>query len=168
METNKQKSRLIPACAMFLGSSLVMSAMMTSVKTVAVYDEGQKTVVYTASADPARAVKLAGLELAEDDEIQCLDDIADGYGAVQVNRAFPVTITADGRTHMLRTTGGSVSSILSDAGIALSEQDAVYPALHQKVEEGEDITVRRVEVRTEEVKESLDRKSTRLNSSHIH
>ena len=69
METNKQKSRLIPACAMFLSSSLVMSAMMTSVKTVAVYDEGRKTVVYTASADPARAVKLAGLELAADDEI---------------------------------------------------------------------------------------------------
>ena len=58
METSKQKSRLIPACAMFLSSSLVMSAMMTSVKTVAVYDGQQKTVVYTASADPARAVKL--------------------------------------------------------------------------------------------------------------
>ena len=167
METNKQKSRLIPACAMFLSSSLVMSAMMTSVKTVAVYDEGRKTVVYTASADPARAVKLAGLELAADDEIQCLDDIADGFGAVQVNRAFPVTITAYGRTHMLRTTGGSVSSILSDAGIALSEQDAVYPALDQKVAEGEDITVRRVVVRTEEVKESLPYETKTVETSAI-
>lgn len=167
METNKPKNRLIPACAMFLSSSLVMSAMITSVKTVAVYDEGQKTVVYTASADPARAVKLAGLELAADDEIQCLDDIADGFGAVQVNRAFPVTITADGRTHMLRTTGGSVSSILSDAGIALSEQDAVYPALHETVAEGDDITVRRVVVRTEEVKESLPYETKTVETSAI-
>lgn len=167
METSKQKSRLIPACAMFLSSSLVMSAMMTSVKTVAVYDGQQKTVVYTASADPARAVKLAGLELAADDEIECVDDLADGFGTVQVNRAFPVRITADGSTHMLRTTGGSVSSILSEAGISLSEQDAVFPALDQQVEEGDGITVRRVAVQTEEMKESIPFETKTVETSAI-
>ena len=154
MET-KKKSRLIPMCSMFLASSLLMGGMMMGTKRVVIYDEGERHVVYTLSGDPQRVVAAAGIELEADDEITCSGDLSQGFGVVQVERAFPVLITADGRTHMLQTTGGTVQSILADAGITLGEQDLVYPASEEELTQGSDITVRRVEARNEEVRESI-------------
>ena len=81
-------------CSMFLASSLLMGGMMMGTKRVVIYDEGERHVVYTLSGDPQRAVAAAGIELGADDEITCSGDLSQGFGVVQVERAFPVLITA--------------------------------------------------------------------------
>ena len=110
METNKRHSRLVPVCAMFAGASVLMSAMTISTKTVAVYDGAERKLVHTTANDPGIVARAAGLQLSADDDVFFTDDPADGFGVLQINRAFPVLISADGKAHMLQTTGGTVSS----------------------------------------------------------
>ena len=167
METNQKHSRLVPVCAMLSAASLLLTVMMTSTKTIAVYDGAELKVVNTISGDPRDAVRTAGITLSADDEVVCTDDPADGFGVVQVNRAFPVLISADGKAHMLRTTGGTVSSILADAGIDLAPEDAVSPAADEVLQQGSDITVRRVMVRNEEVRETIPYDSTTVSTSAL-
>lgn len=167
METNKTHSRLAPVCAMLIAASLLLTVMMTSTKTIAVYDGAELQVVNTISGDPYDAVRTAGITLSADDEVVCTDDPADGFGVVQVNRAFPVLISADGKAHMLRTTGGTVSSILADAGIDLAPEDTVSPGADEVLAEGSDITVRRVMVRNEEVREAIPYESTTVSTSAL-
>ena len=161
------KSRILPLSAMLTGLSLLLSILLTNTKTIAVYDGADVVVVNTLSADPMAAVQAAGLELAEEDQVLATDDAADGFGVVQVTRAFPVQITADGKTHMLRTTGGSVGSILADAGITLQPEDNVSPAADEKLTAEGDITVRRVMVKNEEIKESIPYESRSINTPDL-
>ena len=167
METNKRHSRLVPVCAMFAGASVLMSAMTISTKTVAVYDGAERKLVHTTANDPGIVARAAGLQLSADDDVFFTDDPAEGFGVLQINRAFPVLISADGKAHMLQTTGGTVSSILADAGITLSPEVLVYPAADEPLTQGSDITVRRVEVRNEQVAESIPYESTTVNNPDL-
>jgi resuscitation-promoting factor RpfB len=54
-----------------------------------------------------------------------------------------VTLSVDGHTTQLMVQGGSVSSVLSQAGVEVTERDVVVPSLDAKVASGDEIVVRR-------------------------
>ncbi|WP_458863610.1 G5 domain-containing protein [Acidaminobacterium chupaoyuni] len=167
MNQTKHNGRLAPLCAMLTATFLLLTLMLTSVNTVAVYDGSDMKLVNTLSSKPADAVALAGIELSAKDEMVVTDDLSDGLGKIQINRAFPVSITADGSTMMLQTTGDTVANILAEAGITLSETDMVSPAADAMVRSGSDITVRRITIINEKVASEIPFETVKSNTNEL-
>lgn len=68
---------------------------------------------------------------------------------IRVTRVMDVQITADGETKAYETSAQTVEDALEKCGVQLGEEDRVEPALTEKVKDGMEITVRRVEVKEE-------------------
>lgn len=67
--------------------------------------------------------------------------------SIEVRRAVPVTLLADGGRRTLLTAASSVGEFIGSAGMSLGPRDRVYPALEQPLWPG--TVVRIVRVRTE-------------------
>src|SRR5690625_2963549 len=102
-----------------------------------------------------------GLAFSEHDDLSFdeEDEIVDGL-SLDVTTAFEVTIKDAGEKQTVWTTGGSIADLLDQHEIALEEKlDKVKPALDEELNKDTLITIK--------VSLLRDRKSTRLNSSHV-
>ncbi len=127
-------------------SSVASLEVMT--KAVSINDGGEVSTVYTMSEDADAILAEAGITLGEDDEY-AFSGISDGEGEIRLMRAFKVTVTADGKTYSLSTTGGTVADALKKAGVTVGENDSVSVATDTKLTEGMNIIVGRIEYKTE-------------------
>lgn len=130
-------------CTLALCCSLL--ALYTTINVVLVTDSaGEKRMLLTASEDPSQLMQLSGLTAGEHDDV-LYTSYNGNLASLTIQRAFPVTITADGTSHTAHLTEGTVEEALGQVGLALGEHDYTVPTLSTEVAEGENITVHRVE-----------------------
>ncbi len=98
-----------------------------------------------------------GIELSSQDDIgvNASSDIYDGM-KVFVKRAFTVNIEADGEIHKAYIAEGTVADALEKAGVELTGDDIVYPALNAELFGFTEIKVSRVTYETSEETQKVD------------
>ena len=106
---------------------------------------GARQVVLTSSeSDPAHVMSLSGIQAEEGDKVY-YTAYSGSLASLNIERAFSVTIEADGQEYPVRMVVGTVADALERAGITLSGDDYTEPALSAMVTVGSKIEVHRVE-----------------------
>lgn len=149
------RSRL---CAVFLFSALFCSVLYTlSMKTNAVYicDGEEIRLAVTLRDHPAEILQDEGIQTLPVDQVSFTGFGGESTPQIEIQRAFPVSVEADGQVQQLQMTGGDVADALEEAGVTLEDQDLVTPQPQTPLEQGTNIQVQRVETKTVEVAEEI-------------
>jgi uncharacterized protein YabE (DUF348 family)/3D (Asp-Asp-Asp) domain-containing protein len=127
---------LVLTCVIGASSAFSVAAFSRDFTVV----DGEETyTVTTLSLDTASVLDRVGVALGADDEV-VRDDEA---GTITVLRAFPVTLSVDDESQQMIFTKGTVADALEKAGVALREEDAVYPGEDKTLTPGMQIRVTR-------------------------
>ena len=105
---------------------------------------GARQVILTSETDPAQVMNLSGIQSEEGDQVY-YTAYSGNLAALNIERAFSVSITADGQEYPVKMVFGTVADALKRAGITLEGDDYTEPALDQLVSAGSTITVHRVD-----------------------
>lgn len=105
--------------------------------------DGACALVTTYSTQPAELMELSGIVAGEKDTIH-YTAFADNLSNLNIQRAFAVTVEADGTADQVEMTQGTVAEALAAAGVTLGENDYTVPSLHSELAEGDTVTVHRV------------------------
>ena len=143
--TRAASSRVLAFCVM--AACLVFTLAVTAANLRLTYvtdSHGARQVVLTSESDPARVMSLSGIEAEEGDEVY-YTAFAGSLASLNIERAFSVTIEADGQEYPVRMVMGTVADALERAGITLDADDYTEPALSARVTAGSKIEVHRVE-----------------------
>lgn len=98
----------------------------------------------TCATDVNDLIVQAGVTVPDgQDELRISED--DGTDRIHVLRAFTVPVTVDGQTLNLVTADETVGQLLQAAGVTVGENDLVEPALDTPLQQGDTVTIRRVE-----------------------
>lgn len=122
--------------------------------TVTVDGEEQQIWTTALSVDEA----LGDLDIrAEGADVSVARSQAIGRGGIDFEVRTPkeITVTADGATNPVTTTGLTVAEALTEAGITLGDLDLVEPAADTVLADALAVTVRRVTVETATVTEAV-------------
>ena len=145
------RSRL-PA-VMFLSVFTALCVLHISEKTNAVLirDEESTILSYTFKTDVGEILEDQGIVTLAADEIH-FSGLNSNYGEINITRAYPVTLEADGVTQTWMTTGGTVADAFYELDVDFDSNDIIQPPLGKQLEENESILLQRVEyvTRTEE------------------
>lgn len=139
------RNRAVAAVAMTVLVGTVLTALTLNMRVVTISEHGINRVVITFGDDAHAALGNAGVSLDGGDKVDVMLDGNNKLESVVVDRAFNVYITADGKTTMLRMTGGSVQDALDRAGVVPDTLDEIEPAPGVSLYANIDITVARVE-----------------------
>ena len=106
---------------------------------------GARQVLLTdADASPAQVMHLSGIRSEEGDEFY-YTAFSGNLASLNIERAFSVSITADGQEYPVKLVFGTVADALERAGITLEGDDYTEPALDHVVTAGSKIVVHRVD-----------------------
>ena len=106
---------------------------------------GARQVLLTdADASPAQVMHLSGIRSEEGDEVY-YTAFSGNLASLSIERAFSVSITADGQEYPVKLVFGTVADALERAGITLEGDDYTEPALDHVVTAGSKIVVHRVD-----------------------
>jgi resuscitation-promoting factor RpfB len=130
--------------------------LASAYKSIVIIDDGIEWHDTTDAETVGDFLNRAGLILGEEDRV------APGYDEkllvgtdIIIHRAKTVSIASDGGTREWQTLSGTVEEALTDAGIALDEDDIVKPEREEAVHDGMKISVIRVEIREESVEKAV-------------
>ena len=143
--TRAASSRVLAFCVM--AACLVFTLAVTAANLRLTYvtdSHGARQVVLTSESDPARVMSLSGIEAEEGDEVY-YTAFAGSLASLNIERAFSVTIEAEGQEYPVKMVVGTVADALERAGITLEGDDYTEPALSAMVTAGSKIEVHRVE-----------------------
>lgn len=115
-------------------------------KNVTVSDGKAFTKSIVAAGTVADAVAKSGMTLKKSDVLNFSKDTPLKEGmSICVQVAFPIKVTADGKTTEIEVVGGTVEEAIRAAGVSMDKDDESTPAKDQPVTEGMQIRVDRVE-----------------------
>lgn len=143
-EQKPGRHRALAMCLLSLG--LVLTLMMTTVSIRVTYvtdSNGAKQLLLTSESDPTRLMSLSGIEAEEGDRVY-YTAFGDSLATLNIERAFTVTIEADGQETPVKMVYGTVAEALEKAGITLGPDDYTVPALDSLVGIGSKVEVHRV------------------------
>lgn len=125
----KRALALILMSLIFITSAFSVAALS---RTAVITADGKEMTVTTMSTNTDDILEQAGIDLSLYDEVVRTENENNSIYIV-VNRAFPVSLTADGMIQYITMTGGTVADVLEKAGVALDEKVAVTPDAAQEV-----------------------------------
>ncbi len=125
----KRALALILMSLIFITSAFSVAALS---RTAVITADGKEMTVTTMSTNTDDILEQAGIGISLYDEVVRTEDDNNSIYIV-VNRAFPVSLTADGMIQYITMTGGTVADVLEKAGVALGEKVAVTPDAAEKV-----------------------------------
>ena len=135
--------------------SITVYALFSTLSVVYVSDSsGQNKMLITRTDDPDKLMAMSGIVAADEDQIY-YTAYNDNLASLSIQRSAPITILADGNTHIAQLVGGTVEDALNSCGIVLGENDYTEPSLHSIADQSEPITVHRVEYRDTLVQEPI-------------
>ena len=138
--------RVLAFCVM--AACLVFTLAVTAANLRLTYvtdSHGARQVVLTsAESDPARVMNLSGIEAEEGDNVY-YTAFSGNLASLNIERAFAVSIQADGQEYSVKMAVGTVADALERAGITLDADDYTEPALNDLVTVGSKIVVHRVD-----------------------
>lgn len=139
------RDKVIKVCifAAIVFSVVMMTGYRGFKRSVFITDMGVTREVKTNENDVYEILENENYELGAEDRVSYTkDDNKEGHIIIQ--RAFDVTVKADGETRRITMVKGKVSDILAKAGITLGEYDEITPALDSETAEDMVITITRV------------------------
>ena len=143
--TRAASSRVLAFCVMAVCLLFTLAVTAANLRLTYVTDShGARQVVLTSESDPARVMSLSGIEAEEGDEVY-YTAFAGSLASLNIERAFSVTIEAEGQEYPVKMVVGTVADALERAGITLEGDDYTEPALSAMVTAGSKIEVHRVE-----------------------
>ena len=125
-----------------LGAAVLVTAAMQT-KVVRVEDASGTRMVYTFRSDAADILRQSGVKLTAADSYS-FTGIKNHYGVIKFYAAFPVTVTADGKSEQVMFSHGTVSDLLAKAGVTVGENDEVSLPLDTQVSKSTSVSVARV------------------------
>ncbi len=126
------------------GLAITISALSAASdgKTAYITDNGNTYTVAADSDDVSLLLAEAGIKLNSGDVTTVTEESGDSI-SIDIKRAFKVNITADGSTRQIDLTEGTAADAIKAAGLTVSPNDIVKPALDTVLEGDTDITVTR-------------------------
>ncbi len=110
-----------------------------------VYDGERLVKIVTVTGTVADAVEAAGLTLSEGDELNFPESMGLTENLqIKVSRAFPVVITADGKSFEVSVTGGTVRDAILKAGLEIGKDDEASLDFSQILKEKTQLQLYRV------------------------
>jgi 3D (Asp-Asp-Asp) domain-containing protein len=105
--------------------------------------DGACRLVTAGSTDARTLLSLAGMEAGAYDRVT-YTAYSENLSNLNIQRAFSVTVEADGGTAAVSMTQGTVGAALAQAGITLGEHDYTEPSLFTELAAGDTVAVHRV------------------------
>ena len=137
--------RVLAFCVMAVSLVFTLAVTAANLRLTYVTDsDGARQLVVSSETDPARVMSLSGIEAEEGDHVY-YTAFSGNLASLNIERAFSVSITADGQEYPVKLVYGTVADALERAGITLEADDYTEPALDQLVTAGSEITVHRVD-----------------------
>ncbi|NMO97732.1 ubiquitin-like domain-containing protein [Paenibacillus lemnae] len=125
-------------------------------KEIQLVVDGRVTTVETHGALLHDVLEEQAISLKPEDDVSMpLNGSLQNGDRIVINRAIPVTVTADGKTDTVFTTQGTVESVLQEAGVTIQGEDKVSPSLDSKLSAQTDIRI--IRVTKQKVKETEER-----------
>lgn len=147
----------------FFAGVMVFSVGQLSTR-IEVRADGEVREVVTLREDPRTILEMEQIEVGEYDQI--ISTYSDGrLSALELKRAFPVNITADGATTTIMMLYGDTEKAIQAAGLKLDPLDVVEPARDAPVSEDLNITVGRVEIKETVVEQAIPFSTIKVASS---
>lgn len=114
------------------------------------------------------AFKEIGLNVTANDKVNyaLTDEIKDGM-VITIKSAMSVTLNVDGKSTKYAIYQGTVKDLLSLAQITLGKDDYTEPAMNERLSANMSVTVYRVELKTQTVKEETAYKTESQNDSSM-
>lgn len=139
------RGRTFTAAGLAVAVGLSLWAVAENVKILYIADGAETGVTLALRSDPTeQALSRAGIVLNENDTITTRET-ALAYSRVSINRGLSVTLVADGHEIPCTVTGGTVAELLAENNIRLGENDHCSKEPSALLEDGDVITVQRVE-----------------------
>ena len=104
---------------------------------------GACNLITTDKTDPNALLKMANMEVESWDRVSYVN-YAENLSNLDIQRAFPVQVEADGQMYETMMIEGTVEDALAAAGVVLNEHDYTVPSLHAQVQKNDVIQVNRV------------------------
>ena len=143
--TRAAAPRVLAFCVMAVSLVFTLAVTAANLRLTYVTDSyGARQLVVSADSDPARVMSLSGIEAEEGDHVY-YTAFSGSLASLNIERAFTVTIQADGQEYPVKLAFGTVADALERAGITLDADDYTEPALDQLVTAGSNIVVHRVD-----------------------
>ena len=138
--------RVLAFCVMVVCLVATLGVTAANLRLTYVTDSnGARQVLLTdADASPAQVMHLSGIRSEEGDEVY-YTAFSGNLASLSIERAFSVSITADGQEYPVKLVFGTVADALERAGITLEGDDYTEPALDHVVTAGSKIVVHRVD-----------------------
>ena len=138
------RHRAVALTLMSLGLALTLALTTFSIRVTYVTDSnGASQLLLTSESDPTRLMSLSGIEAAEGDRVY-YTAFGDSLATLNIERAFTVTVEADGEELPVKMVFGTVADALEKAGVTLGPDDYTVPAQDSLVGIGSRIEVHRV------------------------
>ena len=119
--------------------------VVTKPHDVLIYDEGKLVKIVTVSGTVGDAIEQSGINLKDGDKLSIGKKVPITENTrVDIHRAFTVTLICDGKKQKIKTTECTVSDFLKTAGVRVSSDDIVKPALTKKLTEKNKVQIQRV------------------------
>lgn len=128
-----------------LGGTLM--ALYFALNIIFVTDSyGNRKMLVTPTTDPVELMNLSGI-VADEHDNYYYTAYNGNVANLNIQRAFPVTVQADGKTNVIYMTSGTVEDAVAQTTVVLGEHDYTEPSLNTEVADGTQIVVHRVEYR---------------------
>lgn len=135
-------------------ASSILTAVVLNVKVVQVVEGSGTRTIYTFRSNPEAILQQGGIHLSKDDRY-AFTGIQNRSGRIHVFTAFPVQITADGKTQKVMAATGTVGDVLKKAGVQLGADDTINVKPEQAVAHGMSIQIARVRYETSTVQNPI-------------
>lgn len=159
------KEHKVPVTVISAVTVMVMLLSMVVIKSqdVSIYIDGEKAVSFTTlEADSERWLEIADVDVYEGDKVEFAD------GEVNIQRAFFITVSADGISKTFKTTKCTVENALEIAQVELSDTDEVSAELTSEVESEQHITVYRKTSKKITKTKSIDFETIKKNTDKLY
>lgn len=147
-------------------ASTIFSTAVLNLHVVQVTGSSGTRTVYTFASDPRAILQQSGIHLSQNDQV-AFTGIHHQYGHITVLPAFPVQVTADGKTQKVMVATGTVADVLKKAGVQLGENDVINVKPKQAVARGMGIQVTRVRFATSVVQNSIPFQSQAISDASL-
>ena len=117
--------------------------------------DGNRQMLFTTAEDPQQLMEVSGIVAGAYDDV-FYTEYSGNLASLNIQRAFEVEVTADGQTQTAYLTEGTVEQALEQVGAVLGEHDYTEPSLNTSLNEGDAITVHRVEYRDTVVQTAIE------------
>lgn len=159
----KRHKIMLTVISVMTASVMLMSVVLIRRNEVSVYIDGEEFASFTTLKNDSNDwLSLAGAEVYDGDTVT-----VDGT-SVYIERAFYVTVKADGVQTTLKTVKTTVKDVLSQAGVEISDGDIISIPLEETLDGDSVIEINRVSSANITETETVNFTTEKINTNELY